>query len=175
MPASEAELRPSPWRLFHQIPITKPRTKENANTLRPISAFISLRSAYAGTVLTVLGVALKLKFCIELTTLTPADGSVGWNPRSIWIHWGPLPQGLILTGLLMVFCGMIVWAFRAALPQVMIYGLAFLIVASLTLTGSELLRCAAFGPMLTAILMGLVLLVIALCRFVWVGWSCRAR
>ena len=64
-------------------------------------------------------------------------------------------------------------AFRAALWKVMICGLACSVVASLTLTTSELLRRAAFGPLLTAVFSGLVVLVIGLFRLGWVYWFGR--
>jgi hypothetical protein len=177
MQYSRPELRLASRRLFHQISVhAAKKASENQKMPRSIRASIPLWLACSGSALTVLGVAFKLKLCIQLTTITPADGSVAWNPdgwnsvgwntRSVWVHWGPLPQGLILLGLLMAFCGISMWAFRAALPKVMICGLALPVVASLTLIASAPLRCAAFGPLLTAILIGIILLVIGLGRFI---------
>jgi hypothetical protein len=133
---------------------------------RPIRAF-ALWLVCGGTVPTVFAVAFSLKMCMQWeAAAVQGDGSVGWNPRSVWIHWGPIPHCIILLGFLMAFCGVGMLAYRAAPPKVMIYGLVVSVVASLTLSASEPLRCAAFGPLLTAVLTGLVLLVIGLFRFI---------
>ena len=75
----------------------------------------------------------------------------------------------LLVGLLLTLCGMVGWVVRAALLKVVGCGFGLLILVSVTLTigpiRNHALRWAAGAPIRTAILMGLVLLVIACCRF----------
>ena len=133
---------------------------------RSIRAFTSLRLIYAGIGLTILGSIFKLRYCIQLQSdFSPAKGSVGWYPRSVWIDWGPVPQGFTVLGLLMALSGASILAFRAAPRKMIVYGVASSVLAGLTLNNSEVLRCAAFGPLLVTILVGVGSLVIGLLRY----------
>src|SRR5262245_42944949 len=131
-----------------------------------VKASLTSWLACAGTALTIWGILLKLRVCVaSVETFVERDGSVGWSPRTIWIDWGTIPQAVTLLGILLVFSGVSIFAFRVAPTKVLISGLVCSVVAALTLSNSEVLRCAAFGPLLIAILLGGGCFLFGLLRF----------
>jgi hypothetical protein len=141
----------APWRLFHQISVHAAKGNRETEKYREILVFIPLRLDCSGGALTVLGVG----------------SPVGWNPRSIWIHWGLLRQRSYNTGVVGGILRHQYMGVRAALPKVMICALTLPVMASLTIIVGEHLRCVAFGPLLTAIPMGIILLMIGSGRFIF--------
>ena len=129
----------------------------------------------AGFILTGLGIISRVSFRWPIVDEKVAHGDdwVSWEP-SRCLDESPLTLSLFLLGSLVTFCGVSLWGSRAALSKLAQYGLASTILPWFALA-SPILRCIAVIPLFTAILTGVVLLLIGLSRFVWVRWFCRAR
>jgi hypothetical protein len=129
----------------------------------------------AGFAFTSLGIIsrVSIRWPLVEEKVVQGEGWSSWEP-SRCLDWSPLTLGLFLLGSLVTLCGVSLWGSSAALSKVAGYGLASLIVPWIVLA-SPLLRCIAVIPLFTAILIGFVLLLVALFRFVWMRWLCRGR